>query len=78
MFFGGDCARDLQSIAKLFAGFFQSVYVWDDWIPNSGLPTPEDSHKISTIEISKKRSSALFWAWTSTKDPARTELHQLF
>jgi hypothetical protein len=38
MFLGNDCAQDSQSIANLFAEFFQSVY----------LPTPDDSHKIFT------------------------------
>jgi hypothetical protein len=47
MFLGNDCAQDTQSIANLFAEFFQSVYVRDDWIPDSVLPT---------------RSSALSWA----------------
>jgi hypothetical protein len=35
LFVGNDCARDSQSIANLFAGFFQSLYVRDDWIPDS-------------------------------------------
>jgi hypothetical protein len=46
-FFGSDCTRDLQSIAYLFAGFFQGVYVQDDWIPDS------DGHKMSAIEVSE-------------------------
>jgi hypothetical protein len=45
IFLGSDCARDSHSIANLFAGFFQSVYVQDYWIPDSNLPTPDDSHK---------------------------------
>jgi hypothetical protein len=44
MFLGSDCARDSQSIANLFAGFFQGVYVQDDWIADSDQPTPDDSH----------------------------------
>jgi hypothetical protein len=36
MFLGSDCFRDSQSIANLFAVFFQSVYVRDDWIPDGG------------------------------------------
>jgi hypothetical protein len=53
MFFGIDCARDSQSIANLFAGFFQSVYERDDWIPDSDLPTYDDGHKMSAIEVSE-------------------------
>jgi hypothetical protein len=53
MFLGSDCAQDLQSIASLFAGFFQNVYVRDDWIPDIDLPTPGNGHKISAIEVSK-------------------------
>jgi hypothetical protein len=53
MFLGSDCALDSQGIADLFAVFFQGVYVQDDRIPESDLPTPDDSHKISTIEISE-------------------------
>jgi hypothetical protein len=68
MFLENDCAQDSQSIANLFAGIFQSVYVKNDWIPDNDLPTPGDGHKMSAIEV---------WAWTSTKDPTRTELHQL-
>jgi hypothetical protein len=37
MFLRSDCARVSQSIANLFAVFFQSVYIYvrDDWIPDS-------------------------------------------
>jgi hypothetical protein len=48
MFLGSDCARDSQSIANLFAGFFQSVYVRDDWIPDDDLPTAGVGHKMCT------------------------------
>jgi hypothetical protein len=53
MFLGSDCARNSQSTANLFAGFFQSVYVRDDWMPDSDLPTPGDGHKMSAIEVSE-------------------------
>jgi hypothetical protein len=52
-FLGNECAGDSQSIANLFAELFQSVYVRDDWIPDSDLLTADDSHKISIIEIFK-------------------------
>jgi hypothetical protein len=45
MYLVSDCARDSQSIAYLFAR--QSVYVQEDWIPDSDLPTPGDCHKMS-------------------------------
>jgi hypothetical protein len=66
MFLGSDCARDSQSIANLFAGFFQSVYVRDDWIPDNDLPTPGDGHKMCFSGLRRRK-----------RDPARTELHQL-
>jgi hypothetical protein len=69
MFLGNDYARDSQSIANVFAGFFQSVYVRDDWIPNSDLPTPGDGNKMSAIEISKDEVECAFLG---------LELHQLF
>jgi hypothetical protein len=53
MFLGSDCARDSQSIANLFAVFFQSVYVQDDWIPDGDLPNPSDGHKMSAIKVSE-------------------------
>jgi hypothetical protein len=53
MFLVNDCARDSQSIANLFARFFQSVYVRDDWIPDSNLPTSGNSHKMSAVVVSE-------------------------
>jgi hypothetical protein len=63
-FFGNDCARDTQSIANLFTGIFQSVYV-----PDSDWPTPGDGHKMSAIECT-------FLGLDVNK--GQTELHQLF
>jgi hypothetical protein len=52
LFLGNDCVcPDSQSIANLFAGFFQSVYVLNDWIPDGDLPTPDDGHRMSAIEV---------------------------
>jgi hypothetical protein len=61
MFLGNECAQDSQSIANLSVGFFQSVYMRDDWIPDSDLPTPDDSHKMSTIEISDDEFECAFY-----------------
>jgi hypothetical protein len=60
MFLGKDCARGSQSIANLFAGVFQTVYVRDDWIPDSDLPTPGDGHKMFAIEISEGEVECAF------------------
>jgi hypothetical protein len=54
---------------------FFGVYVWDDWIPDSNLPSPEDIHRTSTVEIIKDEVEWLFWVKTSIKDPARMILH---
>jgi hypothetical protein len=35
MFLRGDFARNSQSIVILFTGFFQSVNLWDGWIPEN-------------------------------------------
>jgi hypothetical protein len=51
MFLGSDFAPVSQGIANLFAVFFQGVYVQDDWITDSDLSTPDNSHKMSTFEI---------------------------
>jgi hypothetical protein len=60
MFLESYCARDSQSIANLFAGFLQSVYVRDDLIPDVDLPTSGDGHKISAIEVSKDEVECAF------------------
>jgi hypothetical protein len=52
LFLGNDCARDSQSIANLFSEFFQSIFVRNDWTPDSDLPAPGDGHKMSAIEVS--------------------------
>jgi hypothetical protein len=62
MFLGNDCAWGSQSIANLFAGFFQNVYVQDDWILDSDLPTSDEGHKMSAIEVFKDEVECVFWA----------------
>jgi hypothetical protein len=69
MFLGSDCARDSQRIANLFAGFFQSVYVRDDWIPDGDLPTPGDDHKMSAIEVSEDEVECAFLGLDVNKGP---------
>jgi hypothetical protein len=69
MFLGSDCARNSQSIANLFAGFFQSVYVRDDWIPDDDQPTPGAGHKMSAIEVSKDEVDCAFLGLNVNKGP---------
>jgi hypothetical protein len=74
MFLGRGCARDSQSIANLFAGFFQSVYVRDDWILDRDLPTPGDGHKMSAIEVSKDDVECAFLGLDINKGPGPDEI----
>jgi hypothetical protein len=69
MFLGNDCARDSQSISNLFAGFFQCVYVWNDWIQDSDQPTPDDGHKMSAIEVSEDEVEFAFLGLDVNKGP---------
>jgi hypothetical protein len=78
MFLGSDFAGDSQGIANLFAGFFQSVYVWDDQIPDSDLPTPDDSHKMSTVEIFEDEVECAFLSLDVNKKPSSDGITQLF
>jgi hypothetical protein len=74
MFLGKDCARDSQSIANLFAGFFQSVFVQDDWILYSDLPTPDDRHKMSAIKVYEDEVEYVFLDLdVNQRDPVRSE-----
>jgi hypothetical protein len=67
MFLRNDYTRDSQSIANLFAGFFQSVYVQDDWIPDSDLPTPGDGHRMSANEVSGQVRFSGLWRQQRTR-----------
>jgi hypothetical protein len=60
IFLGNDYAQDSQSIANLFAGFFQSLYLRDDLILDSDLPTPDDGHKMSATEVSEDEFECAF------------------
>jgi hypothetical protein len=70
MFLGNNCAWDSQNIANLFAGFFQSAYVRDDWIPDSDLPTLGDGHKMSAIKVSKDEVKCAFLGLDVNKGPS--------
>jgi hypothetical protein len=78
MFLDNDCVRDSQSIAILFPGCFQSVYVRDDWIPDGDQPTPDEGHRMSAIEVSEDEVECACLGLDVSRDPARTESHQLF
>jgi hypothetical protein len=69
-----------RALQIFVAEFFQSVYVRDDCIPDSDLPVPDDATVIKCTQLKspKTRLSALFWAKTSTRDPARTEKYVSF
>jgi hypothetical protein len=69
MFLGSDCARDSQNIANLFAEFFQSVCVRDDWILDGDLLTPGDGHKMSAIEVSEDEIEFTFLGLDVNKGP---------
>jgi hypothetical protein len=65
MFLRNNCARDSQSIANLFAGFFQSAYVRYDWILDSWIVTCQllaTVIKCLQLKSPKTRLNALFWA----------------
>jgi hypothetical protein len=70
MFLGSNCAQDSQSIANLFAGFFQSLYVRDDWIPDGDLPTPGEGHKMSAIEVSEDEVECVFLGLDDNQGPS--------
>jgi hypothetical protein len=45
------------------------VYVRDDWIPYNELPTPDNSHKMSSIEISEDEVKRTFLGLDVKKEP---------
>jgi hypothetical protein len=51
--FGKRLCPGLTEHCKFICWVFQSVYVRNDWIPESCLPTPDDGHKMSAIEVSE-------------------------
>jgi hypothetical protein len=63
MFLGSNCAWDSHNIADLFAGFFQCVYVQEDWIPDS------DGHKMPSIEVSEDEVECAFLSLDVNKGP---------
>jgi hypothetical protein len=69
MFLGNDWETIAQSIANLFAGFFQSVYVRDDWIPDSDLPTLGDGNKMSVIDVFENEIGCTFLGLDVNKEP---------
>jgi hypothetical protein len=77
MFLGSDCARDSQSIANLFAGFYEAYtcgMIGSQIVTCQFLATVIKCLQLRSL---RTRSSALFWASTLTKNSARTELHQV-